>query len=137
MHAKRLFLTLNLLLMALSAGALHAAEVSQAAAKPYDCPAPILPVAAVREDMSGDVTLQYQASAQGKFADIKIVKSSGFRELDKAALIALSRCKLPVSAAGELPPPGTMEFKFGRQVRVDSAPAAPVLAPESKAALAQ
>ena len=125
MHAKRLFLTLNLLLMALSAGALHAAEASQAAAtKPYDCPAPILPIAAVREDMFGDVTLQYQANAQGKFADIKIVKSSGFRPLDKAAVIALSRCKLPVSAAGELPPPGTMEYKFGRQVRVEKPEAA-------------
>jgi TonB family protein len=134
MHAKRLFLTLNLLLMALSAGALHAAEASQAAAaKPYDCPAPILPIAAVREDMSGDVTLQYQGNAQGRIADAKIIKSSGFKELDKAAIIALSRCKLPVPASGEVPPPGTMEYKFGRQVRVDSA-SAPVLIPDSCAA---
>lgn len=122
MRAKRLFLTLNLLLMALSAGALHAAEANQAtAAKPYDCPAPVLPIAAIREDMFGDVTLQYQGNTDGRFTDIKIIKSSGFKALDKAAIIALSRCKLPVSATpGEAPPPGTTEYKFERQVRVTS-----------------
>ena len=121
-----------LALLALSAGALHAADSDQVV-KPYDCPVPVLSTAAVRENMSGDVMLQYQANAQGKVADIRILKSSGFRDLDKAAIIALSRCKLPVPAAGETPPPGTMEFKFGKQVRVDSA-AAPALIPDSCAA---
>lgn len=120
MHAKSVFLTMNLLLMTLSAGALHAADATQAAlAKPYDCPAPVLPIAAVKENLSGDVTLQYQSNAEGRFTDIRIIKSSGARALDKAALMALARCKLPVPSAGEMPPPGTMEFKFGPQVRVD------------------
>ena len=132
MHAKSLFLTLNLLMMTLSAGALHAAEAGQAAAaKPYDCPAPVLPIAAIREDMSGDVTLEYQGNAQGRFADIRILKSSGFKALDKAAIVALSRCKLPVPAAGaELPPPATTEYKFARQTRVASS-SKPVLIPDS------
>jgi TonB family protein len=132
MHAKSLFLTLNLLMMALSAGALHAAEASQAAAaQPYDCPAPVLPIAAIRDDMFGDVTLEYQGNAQGRFADIRILKSSGFKALDKAAVIALSRCKLPVPAAGaELPPPGTTEYKFGRQAAITSS-SKPVLIPDS------
>jgi TonB family protein len=119
MHAKTL--TLNLM-MVLAGGAMSVAEASQAAEfKPYDCPAPVLPIAATREEMFGDVTLQYQGNAQGRFADIKIIKSSGFKVLDKAAVIALSRCKLPVSATGaELPPPATTEFKFDRPIRVTS-----------------
>ena len=132
MHAKRLFFTLKLLMMALSAGALHAAEASQAAAaKPYDCPPPVMPVAAIREDMFGDVTLEYQGNPEGRFADIRVLKSSGFKALDKAAVIALSRCKLPVPAAGaELPPPGTTEYKFARQTRVTSS-SKPVLIADS------
>jgi TonB family protein len=132
MRAKSLFLTLNLLMMALSAGALHAAEASQAAAaKPYDCPAPVLPIAASREDMYGDVTLEYRGNAEGRFADIRILKSSGFKALDKAAVIALSRCKLPVPAAGaELPPPAITEYKFSRPIRVTSS-SKPVLIPDS------
>lgn len=125
MHAKRWFLTLNLALLALCAGALHAAEAN----KPYDCPAPVLPIAAVREAMTGTVTLQYQANAAGRFADIKIVKSSGWRELDKAAVMALSRCKLPVPLAGaELPQPDTTEYKFGLPTQVVSSSAPALLA---------
>lgn len=122
MHAKNLFFTLNLMMVVLAGGAMFVAEASQAAeSKPYDCPAPVLPIAATREAMFGDVTLQYQGNALGRFADIKIIKSSGFKALDKAAVIALSRCKLPVPAAGaELPPPATTEFKFDRPVRVTS-----------------
>jgi protein TonB len=121
MHTKSLFVTMNLLMMVSSAGALHAADVSQAeAAKPYACPAPILPFAVVRENQSGEVTLQYQSTADGRFASIRIVKSSGFKELDKTAIKTLSRCKLPIAADGETPPPGTMDFKFGPSVRVEA-----------------
>lgn len=120
MDNKKLFLTMNLLMMLLSAGALHAAESD---GKPYDCPMPILPIEAVRNNLFGDVTLQYQANAQGRFTDIKILKSSGHRALDKAAIISLSKCKLPMPQAGATPPPGTMDFKFGQQVRVETPPA--------------
>lgn len=132
MRAKSHILTLPLFAMALSAGALHATEANQAAAaKPYDCPPPVLPIAATREDMFGDVTLEYQGNSQGRFADIRILKSSGFKTLDKAAVIALSRCKLPVRAAGaDLPPPGTTEYKFARQTRVTSS-SKPVLIADS------
>jgi TonB family protein len=120
MNNKKLFVTMNLLMMLLSAGALHAAESD---GKPYDCPVPVLPIEAVRDNLSGDVTLQYQANAQGRFADIKIVKSSGHKALDRAAVISLSKCKLPMSAAGATPAPGTMDYKFGQQVRVEAPPA--------------
>ena len=122
MHAKHRLLILATSTLVLAAGALHAAEESQAAARPYDCPAPVLPIAAIRQNMSGDVTLHYQGDAQGRFADIRIRKSSGFRELDKSAITALARCKLPVPLEGaSLPRPGTIEFKFGAQTRVTSA----------------
>ena len=119
MHAKSLFLTMNLLMMVLSAGALHAADGTHAALdKPYDCPVPVLPIAAVKENQSGEVTLQYQGNAAGRIADIRVLKSSGFKALDKAAVMTLARCKLPVPANGETRQSGTMDFKFGRQVRV-------------------
>ena len=109
MYAKRLLLTIKLLLMALSAGALHAAEL-------YSCPAPLLPPAAVRADMFGEVTLEYQGNAQGAIAEIRIVTSSGFRPLDKAAIVALSRCRLRVPADGAAPaPPATTTYKFERK----------------------
>jgi TonB family protein len=124
MRAKSLFLTLNLLLTALSAGTLHADEL-------HDCPAPVLPIAAVRADMFGDVTLEYKGNAQGAITNIRIIKSSGFRPLDKAAVTALSRCKLALPADGaELAAPGTTVFKFARQNRVASA-SKPVLIADS------
>jgi TonB family protein len=123
MHAKTVFLILNMSTMVLAASVLHAADESQTVAnKPYDCPAPVLPIAAIRKAMSGVVKLEYQGNAQGRVADSRIVKSSGYRELDKAAIAALSRCKLPVPADGAgLPPPATIEVNFGAQTRVASA----------------
>jgi TonB family protein len=72
--------------------------------------------------MSGVVKLEYQGNAQGRVADSRIVKSSGYRELDKAAIAALSRCTLPVPADGAgSPPAATIEYKFGAQTGVASA----------------
>jgi TonB family protein len=113
MRAEALLLTVGLLMM--PAAALHAAEL-------YNCPVPQLPIAAVRGDMFGDVTLEYKGNEQGGITDIRIVASSGFTPLDKAAMVALSRCKLPVPAAGATPaPPATTVYKFARQQRVVAA----------------
>ncbi|MDB5907139.1 MAG: uncharacterized protein JWP34_1253 [Massilia sp.] len=122
MIAKRMVSTLNGVLMALSAGMLHAAESTPAgASKLTECPMPVLPISAVKQEMFGDVTLWYQGNAQGRVADTRIVKTSGFRELDKAAIISLSRCRLPIPSEGEALPSGTTEYKFGRPTRIDNA----------------
>ena len=121
MSAKRMVSTLNGVLMALSAGMLHAAESTPAGSKLTECPMPVLPIKAVKEEMFGDVTLRYQGNAQGRVGDIKIVKSSGFSELDKTAIISLSRCKLPIPLEGEALPSGTTEYKFARPTRIDNA----------------
>lgn len=119
MSAKRMVSMLNGVLMALSAGMLHAAETTPAGSNLTECPMPALPIKAVKEEMFGDVTLWYQGNAKGRVADVKIIKSSGFKELDKAAVISLSRCKLPIPAEGEALPSGTTEVKFGRPTRID------------------
>ena len=49
----------------------------------------------------GDITLSVLVTAQGKVADAKIEKSTGFRELDKAAIVAVARCTfVPASKDG-------------------------------------
>ena len=49
----------------------------------------------------GDITLSVLVTAQGKVADAKVEKSTGFRELDKAAIVAVARCTfVPASKDG-------------------------------------
>lgn len=49
----------------------------------------------------GDITLSALVTAQGKVLDVKVEKSTGFRELDKAAIVAVARCTfVPASKDG-------------------------------------
>ena len=49
----------------------------------------------------GDIALSVLVMADGTVKDVKIEKSTGFRELDKAGVVAISRCKLvPASKDG-------------------------------------
>lgn len=42
----------------------------------------------------GDIRLSVLVTAEGKVVDVKIEKSTGFRDLDKAAVIAAARCQV-------------------------------------------
>ena len=57
------------------------------------CAKPEWPKASLRNEEAGTVTLQFLISADGRVGGSKIVKSSGFRELDKAAVTGISKCK--------------------------------------------
>lgn len=49
----------------------------------------------------GDITLSVLVTAEGKAADVKIEKRTGFRELDKAAVMTAARCQfVPASKDG-------------------------------------
>lgn len=49
----------------------------------------------------GDIALSALVTAQGKVLDVKIEKSTGFRELDRAAIVAVARCTfVPASKDG-------------------------------------
>jgi protein TonB len=57
-----------------------------------NCARPDYPARAAREGVSGTVSLALLIGADGRVADSKIEHSSGSRDLDKAAVAALSMC---------------------------------------------
>lgn len=58
-----------------------------------DCVRPDYPARAARNGESGTVALSLLIGVDGKVADAKVQKSSGSRELDRAAIAALSMCQ--------------------------------------------
>jgi protein TonB len=57
------------------------------------CAKPDYPVNAARNGDTGTVTLALLVGADGRVQNAKVQKSSGHRELDRAALNALSLCQ--------------------------------------------
>ncbi len=51
------------------------------------------PKASLMNEEQGTVTMSFQVSATGDVMDSKVDKSSGFKNLDKAAIKAISACK--------------------------------------------
>lgn len=51
------------------------------------------PKASLINEEQGDVTMAFLVGADGNVVESKVEKSSGFKNLDKAALKALSACK--------------------------------------------
>lgn len=71
-------------------------------AQPVPCALPEYPKAARRGEETGSTTIRYAITPAGKVADMTVVKSSGFRALDRASLAALEKCRFtPASVAGK------------------------------------
>lgn len=51
------------------------------------------PKASLMNEEQGEVSMSFLVAADGKVVDSKVEKSSGFRNLDKAAVKAISACK--------------------------------------------
>lgn len=66
------------------------------------CEKPIYPRRALENNEQGTVVLAFLIGLDGKVVDSKIEKSSGYKELDKAAVAGLSLCKFR---------PGTVDGK--------------------------
>lgn len=78
---------------------------SAALANASDCALPDYPARSVRNAESGTVTLALLIGANGKVSEAKVQSSSGFRELDRAALSALSLCRFkPATSNGVAEP---------------------------------
>jgi protein TonB len=75
----------------LSAAAAHASEVP-ASFDAKACKAEY-PKASLMNEEQGAVTMSFLVAADGSVVDSKVEKSSGFKNLDKAALKALTACK--------------------------------------------
>ena len=66
------------------------------------CASPDYPQASRRNDETGSTTIRYAVSPAGKVIDMTVIKSSGFRYLDKASINALGKCQFtPASVAGK------------------------------------
>ncbi len=88
----RPLLITSLLLLAAASPKLHAAEAS--AAQP-PCAKPVWPVAALRLEQQGKVTMRYMTDHDGTVLQAEVVSSSGHPLLDEAARQGLMKCKMP------------------------------------------
>ena len=82
----------------LTASAAHAVNTDNSTdqsthLKLADCVVPNYPSALVEEGVQGDVRLAVRVGADGAVHEAKVVKSSGYRVLDKASLRAGYSCK--------------------------------------------
>jgi protein TonB len=82
-----------------NAGAMRTAVFADANA----CAKPDYPTNAARNGETGTVTLALLVGTDGKVAGSKIQRSSGHRDLDKAAVNALSMCKFKPAMNGGVP----------------------------------
>ncbi|NJL24728.1 MAG: energy transducer TonB [Calothrix sp. SM1_5_4] len=55
--------------------------------------APIYPLSARKEKRTGDLELVYRVTREGKVDEIQVAKSSGHKDLDLAAVNAISKFK--------------------------------------------
>ena len=89
-HAKTIAL-IAAFVVAGAAGTASAAEVP-ASFDPSKCKAEY-PKASLMNEEQGTVSMSFLVNADGTVADSKLEKTSGFKNLDKAALKSLSACK--------------------------------------------
>jgi protein TonB len=82
---------MGLVAAAVVSGSAFAAEVP-ASFDSKNCKAEY-PKASLMNEEQGTVTMMFLVKPDGTVADSKIDKSSGFKNLDKAAIKALSACK--------------------------------------------
>lgn len=65
------------------------------------CVLPDYPKSSQRKEETGSTTIRYAISPAGKAYNVTVLKSSGFRDLDKAAIAAMGKCQFtPASIAG-------------------------------------
>lgn len=65
------------------------------------CEAPKYPKTSLMNEEAGKVILEFLVSPEGKVINSKVDSSSGFKNLDKAALAALSLCKFKFATKAE------------------------------------
>jgi protein TonB len=91
-----------------NAGAIRSAVLADA----NGCATPEYPAKAIRLGQSGTVTLALLVGADGKVTSSRIQHSSGYPELDKAAVNALSLCKFKPATNNGTPEAGWAQIAF-------------------------
>jgi protein TonB len=67
------------------------------------CAKPEYPKSSLRNEETGVSTISFLIGADGRVMDSKITKSSGFRDLDKAAQAALGKCHFKAATENGAP----------------------------------
>jgi protein TonB len=68
-----------------------------------NCPVPNYPASSARNGDTGTVGLALLIAPDGHVADSRVTTSSGFRELDRAAVAALSSCRFKPATTNGVP----------------------------------
>ena len=76
------------------------------------CAKPEWPKSSLRNEETGTVTLSFLIGVDGRVADSKIVKSSGFRDLDKAAVNGIGRCVFKPGTTDGKPEQSWMQMQY-------------------------
>jgi protein TonB len=91
-----------------NAGAMRTAVLADASG----CATPEYPASAARQGQSGTVTLALLVGADGKVTSSRVQHTSGFRDLDKAAVNALSLCKFKPAMNNGTPEAGWAQIAY-------------------------
>lgn len=60
----------------------------------------------------GTVTMSFLINTEGKVADSKIVRSSGFRSLDKAAIVGIAKCRFNPATLNGVPEQAWVQMQY-------------------------
>jgi len=76
------------------------------------CAKPEWPKSSLRNEETGTVQLSFLIAADGRVADSKVVKSSGFRDLDKAAVAGITKCRFKPATVDGTPQEGWQQMQY-------------------------
>jgi protein TonB len=76
------------------------------------CAKPEWPKSSLRNEETGTVQLSFLIAADGHVAEGKVVKSSGFRDLDKAAIAGITKCRFKPATEDGVPKEGWQQMQY-------------------------
>ncbi|TFW30062.1 energy transducer TonB [Massilia horti] len=76
------------------------------------CAKPEWPKSSLRNEETGTVTLQFLIGVDGRVVDSKVLKSSGFRDLDKAAQVGIGKCRFKPTMVDGKPEQAWMQMQY-------------------------
>jgi protein TonB len=76
------------------------------------CARPEYPRSSQRNEETGTTTLQFLIGTDGGVKESKLQKSSGFRDLDRAAQAALSKCRFKPAVVDGQPKEGWTAVQY-------------------------
>jgi protein TonB len=76
------------------------------------CAKPEWPRSSLRNEETGTVTLAFVIGIDGRVVESRVTKSSGFRELDKAAVNGISKCVFKPGTTDGKPEQSSMQMQY-------------------------